>query len=95
MRFRVMLCGIAGLVTSATLVVPALAEVESTTSEMSFPACLEVIRRTAQQLGVAPINIAETTDIRIVRFPSVDGSLLVTCSRLDGKLVLTKSSFGG
>ncbi len=63
----------------------------STTKTMSFENCLQVIRSTAADLGVAPINIVETNDLRMVRFPTVDGSVLVTCSRPDRKMVLTIS----
>ena len=58
---------------------------------MSFADCGKVIQRTAEQLGTTPINIVETTDLRMVRFPTVDGSVLVTCSRPDEKMVLTVS----
>lgn len=64
---------------------------QSTSKSMSFEECLQVIQRTATQLGVAPINIAETTDMRMVRFPTSDGSVLVTCSRPDRKMVMTVS----
>ncbi|WP_141728454.1 hypothetical protein [Devosia insulae] len=65
--------------------------VESQAVSMSFEACLAKIRSTAAQLGMAPINIAETNDLRMVRFPTSDGSVLITCSRPDGKMVVTKS----
>ena len=58
---------------------------------MSFEACLAKIRSTSSQLGVAPINIAETDDLRMVRYVTSDGSVLITCSRPDGKMVVTKS----
>lgn len=58
---------------------------------MSFEECLLVIQRTTTELGVAPINVAETTDIRMVRVPKSDGSVLVTCSRPDRKMILTMS----
>lgn len=64
---------------------------QSTSKSMSFEECLQVIQRTATQLGVAPINIDETTDVRMVRFPTGDGSVLVTCSRPDRKMVMTIS----
>ena len=64
---------------------------QSTSKSMSFEECLQVIQRTAAQLGVAPINITETTDMRMVRFPTNDGSVLVTCSRPDRKMVMTVS----
>lgn len=64
---------------------------ESTSRSMSFENCLQVIRNTSQQLGVAPRNIVETSDLRMVRFVTSDGSVLVSCSRPDRKLVITKS----
>jgi hypothetical protein len=64
---------------------------QSTSQNMSFEECLQVIQRTATQLGVAPVNITETTVLRIVRFPTSDGSVLVSCSRPDRKMVLTVS----
>ena len=79
---------------SLALVVPLLNSAyaaESTTKTMSFENCLQVIRSTAVDLGVAPINIVETNDLRMVRFPTADGSVLVTCSRPDRKMVLTIS----
>lgn len=64
---------------------------ESTSRSMPFDQCLLVIQRTATQLRVAPINIVETTQLRIVRFPTADGSVLVTCSKPDQKMVMTVS----
>jgi hypothetical protein len=59
---------------------------------MPFEACLQLIRNSASDLGVAPVNIVETSDVRIVRFPAADGSVLITCSRPDQKAVITRSS---
>lgn len=83
-------CGIGLCLTLAT---PgfALSEPKSQTQSMSFEGCLLVIRNTAGELGVAPVNIVETSDLRIVRFPTADGSVLVTCSRPDQKMVITQS----
>jgi len=64
---------------------------QSTSKSMSFEDCLKVIRNTATDLGVAPINIVETSEARIVRFPTSDGSVLVTCSKPDRKMVMTIS----
>ncbi len=60
----------------------------------SFDSCLAVIRETASTLGVAPINIVETNILRIVRFPTNDGSgksILVTCSRPDNMMLINES----
>ena len=72
----------------------ATAKARSVSKSMSFEACLAVIRRTASDLRVAPINIVETNSVRMVRFPTVDGSVLVTCSRPDHKMVMTMSTRG-
>jgi hypothetical protein len=65
---------------------------ESTTRDMSFEDCLRTIRKVASDLGVAPINIVETDILRIVRFLTSDGSVLVTCSKPDNKLIITKNT---
>jgi hypothetical protein len=64
---------------------------ESRAINMSFEKCLATIRQTSSDLGVAPINIVETNVMRMVRFPTSDGSVLITCSRPDQRMVLTKS----
>lgn len=64
---------------------------QSQTITMTFEACLELIRGTAADIAQAPINIVETKDLRMVRFLFKDGSIIVTCSRGDGKAVITKS----
>jgi hypothetical protein len=62
---------------------------------MSFETCLATISSVATELGVAPTNIVETSIMRIVRFNTVDGSVLVTCSAPDHKMVLTRSPHHG
>ncbi|GEM_PF-2740340 len=62
---------------------------------MSFESCLQFIRGTAVKLNTAPTNIVETNDLRIVRFNTNDGSgvsFLLTCSRLDEKLLVNQTS---
>lgn len=63
----------------------------STTQDMDFDHCLRRIREMSQAYG-APINVVETNLVRTVRFPVSDGSVLVTCSRPDRKMILTQSS---
>jgi len=65
---------------------------ETETVSMSFEGCLANIRHIASQFGIAPVNIVETNILRIVRFPTGDGSILVSCSSPDNKMVVTKSS---
>ena len=64
---------------------------ESQSVAMDFDKCLQIIRGTSTDLGVAPINIAETDVLRIVRYVTEDGSVLITCSKPDRKMVITKS----
>lgn len=65
------------------------------TKTMDFQVCLQTIQTMATDLAVAPINIVETTALRIVRFNTSDGSVLVTCSRDDNKLVMVQSPHQG
>jgi hypothetical protein len=67
------------------------AQPKSQSQSMSFDDCIKVIQRTAQDLRTAPVNIVETTEMRMVRFPTAEGSVLVTCSRPDRKMVMTFS----
>lgn len=53
--------------------------------------CLGTIRGLASDIGMTPINIVETDIIRIVRFPASDGSILITCSKLDNKMTVTRN----
>ena len=64
---------------------------ETQTRSMSYEQCLATIRQVSSELGVAPINIVETNIMRMVRFPTEDGSVLITCSAPDQKMVVTKS----
>ncbi len=82
-----------GALMAVTAFHPAAADVgQTTTTRVSFEACLETIRQMAQTLGSAPTNIVETQDTRVVRLPAADGSVLVTCSRAKGTMSLTPSS---
>ncbi len=65
------------------------------TKSMDFQTCLRTIQSMATEFGVAPVNIVETTEVRIVRFNTSDGSVLVTCSAADGKLVAVQSPHQG
>jgi len=81
-----------GIAISLILATGSEAAATSTSKSMSFEACMATIRKVASDLATAPINIVETNDVRIVRFLTVDGSVLVTCSRPDRKMVLTRST---
>lgn len=65
------------------------------TKTMDFQVCIQTIQTMSGEMGVAPINIVETPDVRIVRFNTSDGSVLVTCSKPDNKLVMVQSPHQG
>jgi hypothetical protein len=73
----------------ATIPAPAVGQAQTQTRTMSFDACLSRIRSTSTDLGVAPINIVETTDLRVVRWVTADGGVVMTCSRADQKMSVT------
>lgn len=56
---------------------------------MSFEECLAFINRTVADIGEQPLTIVSTSDVRVVKWFAADGAVLVTCSRPDGKMVLT------
>jgi len=65
------------------------------TKSMDFQTCLRTIQSMASEFGVAPTNIVETTEVRMVRFNTSDGSVLVTCSAADRKMVAVQSPHQG
>lgn len=81
----------AGVCLAASLATPALAaNMQTDTRDMDFDQCLVLMRRMSGKLG-AGTNIVETEILRIVRFPASNGSVLVTCSKPDHKLIVTQS----
>ncbi len=83
---------ILAMVAMASIAGPVWAQrVRSESRPMEFEACLQFIRAIATELAVAPTNVVETNILRVVRFPTADGSILVSCSRTDNKLIVTAS----
>jgi len=68
-------------------------EAASASEEVDFDECIGRIERLSEQSDTAPINIVETSVLRIARFPADDGSVLISCSRPDRKMVITKSPY--
>lgn len=62
---------------------------------MGFEECNRQIRTLADQLGITPSNIVDSNAMRIVRFSTVDGSVLVTCDAIDDKMIVVKSPSSG
>lgn len=81
------------------LVMPtiATAATESTSTLMSFEKCQAVQANTIAQLNVPPgdiVHIVNTSVMTMTRLYTTDGSVIITCSAPDNKMVITKSSEG-
>ena len=61
------------------------------TRTMPFEHCLLTIAKVAKDLGVNPHHIVDTNIVRMSRFHTSDGSVLVTCSRPDRKMIINVS----
>ncbi|MBF8753767.1 hypothetical protein [Pseudomonas guariconensis] len=75
----------------------ATAAAESTSTPMSFEKCQAVQANTIAQLNVAPgdiVRIVNTSVMTMTRLYTDDGSVIITCSAPDNKMVITKSSEG-
>lgn len=70
----------------------ALAEARSTSTPMGFRSCVASIDIVARQAGDRPTVVVDSPIMKVVRFSTADGSLLVTCSAPDRKRILTESS---
>ena len=70
------------------LVHPALASVESTSEAMDFDTCIKSIQLLSAKLWIAPTNIVETTQLRIVKFYTSDEAVTISCSKPDRQRVL-------
>jgi hypothetical protein len=71
----------------------AAVEATSRALPLSFNKCLGAIIYVGVQIGVAPINIVETSVTRMARFDTEDGSVLITCSRPHQKMIITRIIF--
>lgn len=79
------------------LIIPlkGFAAANSTTVSMSFDDCIVRREHVINQLGVSPrdiIPIVNTGIMTMTKICTVDGSLIVTCSKPDKKMILTKST---
>jgi len=67
---------------------------DSQSVSMSFEACLAAKERTIASLGVNSkdiIPIVNTNVMTMTRVCTADGSVLITCSKPDSKMVITRS----
>jgi hypothetical protein len=81
------------LLLGLTLANAAVAD-QTTTTSTPFEKCLAKIEALATKIGTAPVNLVETSVLRMVRFAAEDGSLLVTCSKPDSKMIVEQKVCG-
>lgn len=73
----------------------AFAAASSQTIPLSFEECLARKETVISQLGVNPRNIiplVNTNIMTMTKLCTVDGSVIVTCSKPDRKMVITQST---
>lgn len=83
----------AGLLVAAASGV-AMAEASSQSVRATFDECLATQSRVIAQLNVSPsdiVHIVNTSQMTMTRVCTVDGSVLISCSKPDEKMVITKS----
>lgn len=70
---------------------------ESTSRAMSFDECQSLQANVIAQLNVPPediIHVVNTAILTITRVITADGSVLISCSDPDQKMVITRSTKG-
>lgn len=93
MRIRIASTLAALLAASQPIVV--YAEVSSSSIPMNFEACLAKKESVIAALGMSPtdiIPVVNTGILTITRVCTVDGSVLITCSKPDQKMIVTRST---
>jgi hypothetical protein len=71
------------------------AGLDTADQSMSFEECNQRIRSLADELGITPSTVVDSSAMRTVRFNTADGSVLVTCDAIDEKMIVVKSPRGG
>jgi hypothetical protein len=83
------------LLLSLLFPVTIFAGTSSQTVSMSFEECLARKETVISQLGISPGNIIPVVNTNIMtmtKLCTVDGSVIVTCSKPDKKMVITQST---
>jgi hypothetical protein len=81
------------LIALCVMLLPGMAwAIETQTRDISFEGCLAAIAQVSGQYDAPPVNVVETSDIRIVKWFLSDGNVMVACSRPDHKMVVTKTA---
>lgn len=86
-------CSVAILVAAVSSV--AWSDVSSQSVNATFDQCLATQSKVIAQLNVPPddiVHIVNTSQMTVTRICTADGSVLISCSKPDEKMVITKSS---
>lgn len=77
----------------ALLALPAHAssERETVTQTISFKGCLAAAQKLADQVGVKLVRVIDTASVKMFRVPGSDGTISVTCSAKERKMVLSRT----
>lgn len=67
-------------------------ETNSQSIYKSFDDCLDWLKLYEAQNKTTPITIMESSIVRMIRFPTNDGTKTLTCSKLDNNLVITSTT---
>jgi hypothetical protein len=62
---------------------------------MAFAECTALVDEIAQEMDVDPTDLVRTADLWLSRLDAVDGLLVVSCSRSEGKLTVLAFKGGG
>lgn len=84
----------AAVLVSAALTWPAHAssERETVTQTISFKGCLSAAQELADQVGVDLVPMVDTPSVKIFGIHGSDGTITVTCSAKERKMVLSRTS---
>lgn len=64
---------------------------ETVVQTISFKGCLNAAQALANQIGVKPAVVIDTKWVKMFRITGSDGTILVTCSGKERKMVISRT----
>ena len=65
-------------------------QVNTRTVAMPFAECLSILDEVSLGMGIEPVKLVNTDDLRMIRVDAADGFVTVSCSRPDNRMTLAK-----
>lgn len=59
-------------------------------TRIPFEECVDIMQKMASGLGVTPINVVNTSIMKMVRIPTADGEITVSCVKPTQKMTVIK-----